>query len=80
MDRFAECIVKFAVWVSFILGILLLGIAALLIFAPKILLTILYYALIAGCVAGAYYFLFCLLSTIFVICKIKKAGAYECEA
>ena len=80
MEKFAECIVKLAVWVSFILGILLLGIAALLIFASKIVLPVLYCALIVGCIAGVCYSLFCLLSAVFVFCKIKKAGSYECEA
>ena len=72
MNKFIRCIMKFAVVCCSVLLTLLIGIAALLIFAPGVLLKILYYAAVIACLIGAVYILFGLIGTVFVCILAKR--------
>lgn len=80
MNEFVKCLTKFAVAMYGVLAIVLLALGGLLLFAPKLLLTMLYYILIIGCIAGACYFLFCLVYSAYLMIAIKKGVPYECES
>jgi len=74
MNRFATCFAKFTIVVCIALAIVLASVTALLIFAPKLLLSILYYALIGIGIIGTLYLVICLLKVAFMSVNLKRGG------
>lgn len=72
MNEFVRCIMKFAVICYSVVLLLLIGIAALLIFAPEILFKILYTVILLACVIAIIYLIFGLISVALLCFTAKK--------
>lgn len=80
MNEFVKFIAKASVALSIVLFVLLSGVAAVLIVAPEVLLKLLYYIAVIGCIGGACYFLICLLRALFAFMKMWKGADKKHEA
>lgn len=67
MSELVRCITKLAVVCCSVILILLFGLVALLIFAPDILLKILYYAIIIASIVGIIYVLYGLIGAVIIL-------------
>lgn len=72
MSEFVRCITKFAVVCCSVILMLLFGLVALLIFAPDILLKILYYAIIIASLIGIIYVLYGLTGIVIIFHLAKR--------
>ena len=52
MNKFIDAVLKFAVLISIILGVILISIGGLLIFAPKVIFSIIKFLIVGLCIIG----------------------------
>ena len=74
MNRFMKCFVRFAIVVCAITALALIAVAALLLFAPKLFMTVVYYSLVSICAIGAIYLIICLLRILFEHLILSRGG------
>ena len=71
MNDFIRCITKFAVLCAISVALLLLVLAGMLLFYPKVLLKALYLIAVIACLGGALYIIIGLIATA-ILCQIAK--------
>ena len=73
MNELIKHLARFTVALCIVLIVVYLTFIGLLIFAPRFILNLLYYSLIAGCIVAVCYLIVCLISTAIAINKVCKA-------